>query len=63
MCPENYRHVKIFRSSNKQMMLRLNSEEKKKCVNAEPKQCSPLHEGVLVGLPVEKFSERKLAKS
>ncbi|XP_055294776.1 G-rich sequence factor 1-like [Sitodiplosis mosellana] len=56
------RHVKIFRSSYNQMSLRLNSEEQRLCAKPESKQISPLHEGALVSLPVEKIMERKSQK-
>ena len=59
-----YRHVKIFRSSNNQMDLRLNVavNEQRPCAKPEVKQISPLHEGALVSLPVEKIMERKSQK-
>lgn len=54
--------MKIFRSSHQQMSLRLNGEEQQLTAKPEIKQISPLHEGALVSLPVEKIMERKSQK-
>lgn len=54
--------MKIFRSSHQQMSLRLKGEEQQLTAKPEIKQISPLHEGALVSLPVEKIMERKSQK-
>ncbi|XP_031625949.1 uncharacterized protein LOC116342460 [Contarinia nasturtii] len=52
------RHVKIFRSSIVQMKLQINSDGRAEGSKAATKQLSPLHEGPLVSLPIEKLMEK-----
>lgn len=44
------------------MRLQLSDENNVLCAKPESKQSSPLHEGALVSLPVEKIMERKTQK-
>lgn len=65
------RHVKIFRSSEKQMKLRVkipekqkqsNSVEKNGHANADGCKKHVQNQGALISLPVEKVIERKVQK-
>lgn len=45
------------------MKLRLNAKEREAQIEVEIKQLSPLHEGVLVSLPIERIPEKKPSRS
>lgn len=64
--PNKKSHVKIFRSSEKQMKLRAKIPEKQKKANVEEKithvQQHVQNTGALISLPVEKVAEKKVTE-